>query len=122
MRLARPLREPEPLIRVIAAERAAMGFGTEFECSSCGSPVVTLPTKLSDIAMVRCAACHAEIGTWYDFKKGICGTLRRLGVGLSADPIMLPHEQISARSEDRLNLTPEQVSTRGRADDRRVER
>lgn len=61
-----------------------------FECWCCGSPAVALPKTLAVTAIVRCATCGSDLGTWQNYKNAISVALARSGALLSADPILLP--------------------------------
>jgi len=61
-----------------------------FECPSCGSPAVSLPKNLAVAAIVRCAGCGSDLGTWQDYKNAVSVALVRSGTLLSADPIQPP--------------------------------
>lgn len=61
-----------------------------FECRCCGSPAVSLPNNLTIAAIVRCAGCGSELGTWQDYKSAISVALVNSGTPLSADPILIP--------------------------------
>jgi hypothetical protein len=61
-----------------------------FECPSCGSPAVSLPKTLAITAIVRCAPCGSDLGSWQDYKNAISVALVRSGTLLSADPVLLP--------------------------------
>jgi hypothetical protein len=66
-----------------------MNIGYQFECELCGSPAVSLPDPLNASGSVHCAGCHAEIGSWLEYKSRIAGALRQFGTPVCADPIDL---------------------------------
>ncbi|PZU95154.1 MAG: hypothetical protein DI527_01150 [Chelatococcus sp.] len=70
-----------------------------FECWCCGSPAVALPKTLAVTAIVRCATCGSDLGTWQDYKNAISVALARSGALLSADPIQLPAQTCMSSPE-----------------------
>ncbi|KRE05023.1 hypothetical protein ASE63_24985 [Bosea sp. Root381] len=74
----------------MTAQEAIMRVDQIFECRSCGSPAVSLPKTLAVTAIVRCAGCGSDLGTWQDYKNATSVALVRSGTLHSADPILLP--------------------------------
>ncbi|TQI72885.1 hypothetical protein FHT98_0605 [Bosea sp. AK1] len=77
-----------------------MGCSLDFQCAACGSPAVSLPTPLTELAVVRCASCRSEIGTWLDYKGRICSALSRSAATISADPIFVERTPLEARLDE----------------------
>lgn len=89
-----------------------MGSSLDFQCEACGSPAVSLPCPLKELAVVRCASCAWEIGTWLDYKDRISGALSRSAARISADPIF---NDRGPRSYERQNTASEKVAAGGSA-------
>lgn len=51
-------------------------FGSGFECRRCGSPAVSIPAELTDLAIVRCGNCQAEIANWRTYRARISAAVR----------------------------------------------
>jgi len=39
-----------------------------FGCEVCSSPAVSLPDPIAETGLVRCAACHAPVSSWAEYK------------------------------------------------------